>query len=106
DANTKELVSILEEMRLNKKTIDKIVGVLKKEIGRIEQAEAPIAEHLKNGDLDGETLRKLIADAKGNRHAEARLAKRLGISRNELEAVEEACREAKRQIEQVALELA
>jgi RNA polymerase primary sigma factor len=105
DANTKEMASTLEEMRLNKKTIDKIVGVLKKEIGRIEQAEAPVAEHLQNGEVDVEGLRKLIAEAKGNRHAEARVAKKLGVARAELEAIEEACRETKRRLEEVALEL-
>ena len=106
EQNTGELVATLEEMRLNKKTIDKIVQVLKREISRVEQVEQPLAEPLKRGECNVVTLKNQIVKAKGNRSAEARLAKKLGVNRNLLGDLETRCREAMKSLKAIEEDLA
>ena len=98
---TGEMVATLEEMSLNKKTIDMIVGVLKKLIAQVEGVEGPIRPYLKAGAKDREALRQLLADAKRSRHAEARLCKKIGIVRSELGSVENTVREVFRQLKAI-----
>jgi RNA polymerase primary sigma factor len=102
---TMELVNTLEAMRLNKKTIDKIVGVLKREISRVEKAEAPLKEYLKRGETDVNGLRLIISKSKGNRHAEARLAKKLGATRTQLLELEGQCRDTLKDLKTIEEEL-
>jgi RNA polymerase primary sigma factor len=101
DQTTAEMVTTLEEMCLNKKTIDMIVSVLKKLIAQVEGTEAPIRPYLRAGAKDRDTLRQLLADAKRSRHAEARLCKKLSITRSELVSVENTVREVFRQLKAV-----
>ena len=101
----KEVVKTLVEMNLNKKTVDKIVLSLKREISRIHRAEGPIAEQLKTTDGDIPALRALIAKTKGNRHAEARLAKKIGTTRANLAEVDTFAKDAIRQLRELEEEL-
>jgi RNA polymerase primary sigma factor len=106
DENTKEMVDTLEEMRLNKKTIDKIVQVLKREISRVERAEAPIREPMKKVEADIWGLRSTIGKVRGNRHAENRLAKKIGMTRSDLLQVDENIKDAIKQLKDIESELA
>ncbi|RLB63559.1 MAG: RNA polymerase sigma factor RpoD, partial [Deltaproteobacteria bacterium] len=101
DQITQEMVRTLEEMRLNKKTIDKIVQVLKREISRVERAEAPIREYLKGSGQDAAGLRRLLTKVRGNRHSEARFAKKIGVTRPDLPIVEGQAREAIKRLKAV-----
>jgi RNA polymerase primary sigma factor len=101
-----ELVATLEEMRLNKKTIDKIVMVLKREISRVEQAEAPVREFMKRADCSMNGLKTLVGKTRGNRHAEQRLAKKLGTTRAELQNLDNVVRETQKQLKTIEDELA
>ena len=92
--NQKELSSTLDDMRLNKKTVDKIVIVLNREIERILKAQGTIGPYLKRADVDVSGLKSLVLKAKGNRHAEARLAKKIGATRSLLPDIEQQCRDA------------
>ena len=94
ESNKKELSATLDEMRLNKKTVDKIVIVLKREIERILKAQGTIGPYLKRADVDVSGLKSLVLKAKGNRHAEARLAKKIGATRSMLPDIEQQCRDA------------
>jgi RNA polymerase primary sigma factor len=100
-----EMVETLEEMRLNKKTIDKIVVVLKREISRVEQAEEPYVEFMSRCETDLPGLRSLISKTKGNRHAEARLAKKMGAPRGDLVDIEANIREVIKHLKTVEEEM-
>jgi RNA polymerase primary sigma factor len=102
---TLEMVGTLEEMRLNTKTIDKIVQVLKREISRVEKAEAPLKEYTKRGDTGIAGLRTLVVKSRGNRHVEARLAKKLGTNRAELMNLETQARDCLKQLKLIEEEL-
>jgi RNA polymerase primary sigma factor len=105
DANTFEMAETLDEMRLNKKTIEKIVQVLKREIARVEEAEAPVKERLKQAGVDFDEVRASLKKTMGNRQAEQRLAKKFGISRGELSDLDEKLAEAIKNLEQIEEEL-
>jgi RNA polymerase primary sigma factor len=105
EKNKGEVKATLDEMRLNKKTVDKIVVVLKREIARVLKAQASITPYLKRADVDASGLKSLISKAKGNRHAEARLARKIGASRSALPDIEQACRDAIKEYKQIEEDL-
>ena len=60
-----ERVDTLRGLRLNKKTIDKVVTAIKSYIRRVERAEATIAEcHRRAGGKDEKGIRKLLKDVR------------------------------------------
>jgi RNA polymerase primary sigma factor len=104
-ATTAELVTTLEEMRLNKKTIDRIVTTLKNLISKVERAEAGATELEKRTGLEKTELRRELSKVKGNRQAESRLAKKLGVSRDELGEFESTIKNAQKGLKKVEEEL-
>src|SRR5580693_9152589 len=66
EANRTKLVETLEEMRLNKKTYDKIVLKLRSLIQKVERAESGSTELEKRTGVDMEQLRKEARVAKGD----------------------------------------
>jgi RNA polymerase primary sigma factor len=100
-----ELVETLEEMRLNKRTIDKIVQKLKGLIGKVEKAEAGATELEKRVGVTKNELRRELMRVRGNRLAENKLAKRLGVTREELEDFESTIKNAQRGLKKVEEEL-
>jgi len=58
DANRQKMVETLEEMRLNKKTIDKVVAKLRALIQKIERAESGVFDMAKRAAIDVDLLRK------------------------------------------------
>ena len=105
DSNTLEMAGTLDEMRLNKKTIEKIVQVLKREIGRVEEAEGPVKESLKLVGVDFDDVRASMKKTMGNRQAEQRLAKKFGLTRGELGDLDEKLAEAIKGLDLIEAEL-
>jgi RNA polymerase primary sigma factor len=105
EATKEELVQTLEEMRLNKKTIDKIVLKLKSLIQKVERAEAGATELEKRTGATKEQLKRHLRDVKDNPQAERRLAKKLGVSRSELLEFEVALKGAQKGLKKVEEEL-
>ncbi|HKQ72008.1 MAG TPA: RNA polymerase sigma factor RpoD [Polyangiaceae bacterium] len=105
DATKQELVETLEEMRLNRKTIDKIVLKLKSLIQKVERAEAGATELEKRTGATKEQLKRHLRDVKDNPQAERRLAKKLGVTRNELLEFDAALKGAQKGLKKVEEEL-
>jgi RNA polymerase primary sigma factor len=105
ESTKEELVQTLEEMRLNKKTIDKIVLKLKSLIQKVERAEAGATELEKRTGATKEQLKRHLRDVKDNPQAERRLAKKLGVSRSELLEFEVALKGAQKGLKKVEEEL-
>jgi RNA polymerase primary sigma factor len=105
EATKEELVETLEEMRLNKKTIDKIVIKLKSLIQKVERAEAGATELEKRTGATKEQLKRHLRDVKDNPQAERRLAKKLGVSRSELLEFDAALKGAQKGLKKVEEEL-
>jgi RNA polymerase primary sigma factor len=103
--NKKDLVKTLQEMRLNKKTIDKIVSKLKSMIDRVHRAQGKVFELEKITGTSKAELKKMLRDAKDNPAAENELAKKLGVERSELEIMDEALKSAQKGVRKVEEEL-
>jgi RNA polymerase primary sigma factor len=105
EGTKEELVETLEEMRLNRKTIDKIVVKLKSLIQKVERAEAGATELEKRTGATKEQLKRHLRDVKDNPQAERRLAKKLGVSRAELLEFDAALKGAQKGLKKVEEEL-
>jgi RNA polymerase primary sigma factor len=104
-----ELVKTLQEMRLNKKTIDKIVQKLKNIIQKVQRAESKAVNLEKQTGTTKAQLRRMVREAKGNEEAAAELARRLGVEvaaiETEIEDIDGALRDAQRGVKKVEEEL-
>ncbi len=82
--NKTKMVETLEEMRLNKKTIDKIVMKLRSLIQKVERAESGSTELEKRTGVDRDLLRKEARAAKGDAVAERKFKRKFGILPDEV----------------------
>jgi RNA polymerase primary sigma factor len=105
DLTKEELVQTLEEMRLNKKTIDKIVVKLKSLIQKVERAEAGATELEQRTGETKEQLKRQLRDVKDNPQAERRLARKLGVTQDELLEFDAALKGAQKGLKKVEEEL-
>ena len=103
--NKKELVKTLQEMRLNKKTIDKIVSKLKAMIDRVHRAQGRVFELERITGIGKSELKKLMREAKDDPEAFAALAKKLGIDVAELDMMDETLKTAQKGVRKVEEEL-
>ncbi|MBE7481513.1 MAG: RNA polymerase sigma factor RpoD [Polyangiaceae bacterium] len=103
--NKQELVETLQEMRLNKKTIDKIVGKLKSMIEKVQNAQSRATELEKQSGASKNELKKMLREAKDDPEAERTLAEKLGVETEELEDVSEALKSAQKGVKKVEEEL-
>ncbi len=102
---TADMVTTLEEMRLNKKTIDKIVQKLKSIILKVERAEAGASDIERKTGLTKEEIKRELGKVRGNRPLELRLAKKLGVTREDLDALEATLKQAQKGVKRVEEEL-
>jgi RNA polymerase primary sigma factor len=105
EQTTGELVQTLDDMRLNKKTIDKIVQKLKGLIMKVERAEIGVFDLERRTGLTKVELRKELGRVRGDKAAEGRLAKKIGVARIELERFDETLKNAQRGLKKVEEEL-
>ena len=84
EANHLKMIETLEEMRLNKKTYEKIVLKLRGLIQKVERAESGSTELEKRTGVDMELLRKEARTAKGDVRLERNFKKRHGVGLEEV----------------------
>ncbi|HEX7602104.1 MAG TPA: RNA polymerase sigma factor RpoD, partial [Polyangiaceae bacterium] len=84
EGNRGKMVETLEEMRLNKKTIDRVVQKLRGLIQKIERAESGSTEMAKRTGVDNEVLRKEARAAKGDANGERRFKRKHGVTVEEV----------------------
>ncbi|ATB41596.1 RNA polymerase sigma factor RpoD [Cystobacter fuscus] len=100
DLRTK-MMEVLEEMRLNKKQVDRIVGNLKALIERVEKAEAELREHERRYGISIEPMRELLREAKEDPEAMKKALRKLNVTAEQLEALDRDVRTATRNIKRV-----
>jgi len=80
-----KMVETLEEMRLNKKTIDRVVMKLRQLIQKIERAESGNTDLEKRAGIDMDTLRKEARAARGDANEERKFKRKyLGVTTEEV----------------------
>ena len=100
DFRTK-MMDVLEDMRLNKKQIDRIVGNLKGLIERVEKAEGEQRELERTWNVDLGELKNLLKEARDNPAAMKKAQKRLNCVAEEVEGIDRDLRNTVRQIKKV-----
>jgi RNA polymerase primary sigma factor len=100
EQNRAKMVETLEEMRLNKKTIDKIVMKLRSLIQKVERAESGTSELEKRTGVDKDLLRKEARAAKVDVQAERRFKRKHGITPDEVLVNHQAAQKNLRKVEE------
>jgi RNA polymerase primary sigma factor len=98
--NRLKMVETLEVMRLNKKTIDKIVLKLRSLIQKVERAESGSTELEKRTGVDWDQLRKEARTAKGDVAGEKKFKRKYGVTAEEVIANHSASLKNLRKVEE------
>jgi RNA polymerase primary sigma factor len=100
DANRQKMVETLEEMRLNKKTIDKVVIKLRSLIQKIERAESSILELAKRAGVDVGQLRKEARHSRGDATGERKYRRKYGITPDDVLGAHSAAQKNLKKVEE------
>ena len=100
-ANRGSMQQALEEVRLSKKQIDRIVLRLKSLIRRVEKAEGEITTMERPLKIGGLPLRRLLREAKKSPEDTARIVALLGVDGDWLQELERIMRSSSRKIRRI-----
>src|SRR5512138_2647812 len=98
---TQQILDALQEMRLNKKQIDKIVLKLKELVERIEQANREIIDCEHKSGLSLKEFRKTLREIRSSPLRQRAVAKKLGIRPDEIEEMSRVIQNAHKKIKKV-----
>jgi RNA polymerase primary sigma factor len=96
-----EILDALQEMRFNKKQIDKIVLQLKELVERIEQANREIIGCEHRSGLPLKELRKTLREIRSSPLRQRAVAKKLGIRPDEIEEMSQVIANAQKKVKRV-----
>jgi RNA polymerase primary sigma factor len=100
DLRTK-MMEVLEEMRLNKKQVDRIVLNLRQLIDRVDKAEEELRDIERRNGVNVKELRPQLKEARENPNTAKKLQKQLNFTPEQLEALDRDVRTAVRKIKKV-----
>jgi RNA polymerase primary sigma factor len=100
DANRQKMVETLEEMRLNKKTIDKVVAKLRALIQKIERAESGVFDMAKRAAIDVDLLRKEARQSRGDAALERKYKKKYNVSPDDVLGAHSAAQKNLKKVEE------
>ncbi|AKQ64758.1 RNA polymerase sigma factor RpoD [Myxococcus hansupus] len=100
DLRTK-MMEVLEEMRLNKKQVDRIVINLKSLIERVDKAEDELRDLERRYDCSMKDLRPQLKESRENPNIGKKLQKQLNLTPEQLEVLDRDVRTAVRKIKKV-----
>jgi RNA polymerase primary sigma factor len=100
DANRQKMVETLEEMRLNKKTIDRVVAKLRGLIQKIERAESSILDLAKQAGVDVDQLRKEARQSRGEAGAERKYRRKYGLTPDDVLGAHSAAQKNLKKVEE------
>jgi RNA polymerase primary sigma factor len=95
------MMEVLEEMRLNKKQVDRIVTNLKGLIERVEKSEMELRDLERRYGVPMDTLRELLRESKEDPEAARKAQRKLNLTAEQLEALERDVRTSTRNIKRV-----
>ena len=98
---TQQILDALQEMRLNKKQIDKIVLKLKELVERIEQANREIVGCEHRSGLSIKELQKTMREIRSSPLRQRAVAKKLGIRPDEIEEMSLIIANARKKVKRV-----
>jgi RNA polymerase primary sigma factor len=93
-----QMMDQLEELRLNKKQIDRIVGVLKALIERVDKAEEALHDCERKARVPLHELKRMLKEARINEGNRKKVCRRLDATPEQLEELDREVRAAARTI--------
>ena len=96
-----ELLETLQELRLNKKQIDRIVLRLKGLVSRIESARREIGECEHHIGMSDRELKKTMREARGSTLRQRNVTKRLGLRPEEMDEASEVIANARKKVKKI-----
>jgi RNA polymerase primary sigma factor len=93
-----QMMEQLEELRLNKKQIDRIVGVLKQLIERVDKAEDALRDCEKKAKHPLHELKRMLKEARINEGNRKKICRKLDITPEQLDELDREVRAAARTI--------
>ena len=96
-----KMMEILEEMRLNKKQIDRIVLHLRSMIDQVDKAEEELREYERKLAISIRELRPMLKESRENPAENKKLQRRLNMTADQVEALDRDIRTAVRKIHKV-----
>ena len=96
-----KMMAVVEDMRLNKKQIDRIVIDLKELIERVAKAQGELRVIERQYDIKMDDLRPALRAAREDEAAKKKLLRKLNVTAEELEGIERDVRTAVRAIKRV-----
>ena len=100
EANRQKMVETLEEMRLNKKTIDKVVVKLRSLIQKIERAESSILDLAKRAGVEVDQLRKEARQSRGDVKEARKYLRKYSISPDDVLGAHSAAQKNLKKVEE------
>ena len=101
NSNKQDMFDLLSELRINKKQIEKIVQKLKGLVTRIEQAQGEVTEIENRIGLSQKELKKTLKEFKASPAKAKTLAKKLGLTPDELDEAHVVIQNAARKVKRV-----
>ena len=96
-----QMVDVLQNLRLNKKQLDRIVVRLKGLVSRIEAAQREIADYEDRAGLPQHGFRKALREIRSSPLRQRAVAKKLGLRPDEIEALAKLIDSARKKVKQV-----
>ncbi len=100
DTNRQKMVETLEEMRLNKKTIERVVAKLRGLIQRIERAETGIIDLARRAGVEVDQLRKEARQSRADAGAERKYKRKYGLSPDDVLGAHSAAQKNLKKVEE------
>ena len=101
DKNRYSMQIALEDVRLNKKQIDRIVLRLKSLIRRVEKAANEVRLVERKLDIDSKELRRALREGKKSVKEERRVCKKLGVKVEELHEIDRVIKSSQRKVKRI-----
>jgi RNA polymerase primary sigma factor len=99
-----EMVDVIQGMRLNKKTIDRIVGRFRSLMRKVEKSHQEVRECERRTGMPRAELKRFIREVRANPGKEKQLMKKLDLKVEELFEMENIVRDAERRLDEIHAE--
>ncbi|MCC6811577.1 MAG: RNA polymerase sigma factor RpoD [Deltaproteobacteria bacterium] len=100
----KDMVDVIQGMRLNKKTIDRIVGRFRGLMRKVEKSHQEVRECERRTSMTRPELKRFIREVRGNPGKEKSLMKKLDLKVEELFEMENIIRDAEKRLDDITTE--
>ena len=101
EKNRLEMFTLLSELRINKKQIDRIVSGLKQLVGRVERSDAEMNEIVERTGTSQADIHRLLGEANRSPRDHKRVCKKLNMTSEQLHDLQQWIQRSQRDVKEV-----